>query len=140
MIRTVAHDAPFNVHEGPHILWQPPGAHGMEGVHGYAIQDDVGALWIPVVMGMPPGAGHTSAFLNDVPRDRAIIVPTVTNRQLRDMLVRRGFAPAMVLPPRMPRPSDEGTRATRLAPWNRRIALQLQGVPGGQLTHLDGWI
>lgn len=140
MIRTVQHDAPFKVEDGPHILWQPPNARDMEGVHGYAIQDDVGALWVPVIMGLPPGAGHTGAFLDQLPRDRAVIVPTVTSRQLRDMLVRRGFASAYVLPPKMPRPSDDGTRATRLCPWRRSIAVELQGVPGGELARLDGWI
>jgi hypothetical protein len=132
-MKLVEHDAPFNVHEGPHLI--------VEGVHGYAIQDGPGALWLPVIMGIPAGAGHVGRFLETLPRDRAIIVPTVVSKQLKDMLHRRGFMDAMVLPPSAPVPSNEGTRATRCGPWSRTLAFKV--LQAGSQPHpyeiREGW-
>jgi len=60
---------------------------------GYAMLADDGALWIPlfVVDSDRQGEGLGAAFLDALPTDRDIIIPSVINPVFRDMLERRGF-------------------------------------------------
>ena len=66
-----------------------------EGVLGYAVQADDGAIWIPTITAEKEGDGRVDAFLDRLPRDRAVVFPTVMSTRLRGMLQRRGFEHAI---------------------------------------------
>ncbi len=61
-----------------------------EGVRGYTVEYD-GALYIPVILADVPGRGDVGRYLDSLPHDRIIRVPTVTSDILEGMLRRRGF-------------------------------------------------
>ena len=61
-----------------------------EGVRGYTVEAD-GALYIPVIVAEDPGRGDVGRYLDSLPRDRVVRVPTVTSDVLEGMLRRRGF-------------------------------------------------
>jgi hypothetical protein len=60
------------------------------GVRGYTQEVD-GELWVPVIHAERPGNGAVGRFLDRLPTDRTIVVPTVLSARLAGMLVRRGF-------------------------------------------------
>jgi hypothetical protein len=60
------------------------------GVRGYTVESD-GAVYIPVIIADAPGQGDVGRYLNSLPLDRIIRVPTVTSNVLEGMLKRRGF-------------------------------------------------
>jgi hypothetical protein len=61
------------------------------GVTGYLVEYQ-GHLWLPVITADQPGRGHVGRYLDTLPRDRTIYVPTVMAPRLEEMLRHRGFS------------------------------------------------
>lgn len=61
------------------------------GVHGYAMEDAEGRLYIPVIEAVTEGNGDVGRFLDALPKDRTVRFPTVMSARLAGMLERRGF-------------------------------------------------
>lgn len=61
------------------------------GVRGHAFEEN-GELWITVLVAEVEGAGDVARYLDGLPADRRIVVPTVISGRLAGMLARRGFA------------------------------------------------
>lgn len=57
----------------------------------YAMEDEDGVIYIPVLQVKNPGHGEGGRFLDTLPKDRTIKVPGVINRLLAEMLTRRGY-------------------------------------------------
>jgi hypothetical protein len=64
---------------------------------GYVTLSEDGSLWLPlfVVDFDQRGEGLASTFLDELPKDRRVIVPSVINQTFGEMLVRRGFRVAL---------------------------------------------
>ena len=62
------------------------------GVIGIAREESDG-IWISVIVAESPGRGDVAKFLDALPLDRSIYVPTVIDQKLVQMLERRGFIP-----------------------------------------------
>lgn len=60
------------------------------GVRGYTMES-FGCTYIPVIAATNPDHGDVSRYLDSLPRDHVIKVPTVTSQKLDGMLRRRGF-------------------------------------------------
>lgn len=60
-------------------------------VLGYTIDGDDDSLWIPVIQAADEGAGDVGRYLDTLPHDRRVVVPTVLSSRLAGMLHRRGF-------------------------------------------------
>jgi hypothetical protein len=59
-------------------------------VRGYTVWSK-GALYVPLLIADREGAGDVGRYLDTLPADRTIKVPTVTSPRLRGMLDRRGY-------------------------------------------------
>lgn len=57
----------------------------------YAMEADDGAIYIPVIGVKNPGHGEGGRFLDSLPTDKTIKVPSVLNPILAGMLLRRGY-------------------------------------------------
>lgn len=66
-----------------------------EGVYGYTNEPEDGSLWIPLIQAAQAGSGDVGRYLDSLPRDRKVVVPTVLSSRLAGMLERRGFEPRM---------------------------------------------
>jgi CRISPR/Cas system CMR subunit Cmr4 (Cas7 group RAMP superfamily) len=62
------------------------------GVVGYTTETEE-ALYIPLIYSLEEGQGHVGRFLDALPRDRTVRVPTVLSSRLAGALSRRGFRP-----------------------------------------------
>lgn len=60
------------------------------GVIGYTVEH-AGALYIPMIEAEHAGSGAVGRYLDSLPRDRTVKVPTVISARLAGMLERRGF-------------------------------------------------
>lgn len=60
------------------------------GVRGYTVWSH-GALYIPLMIADREGHGDVGRYLDALPTDRTIKVPTVTSARLLGMLTRRGY-------------------------------------------------
>ena len=68
------------------------------GVRGYKLWSR-GELYVPLIIADRPGNGDVGRFLDALPKDRVVKVPTVTSARLAGMLARRGFAEAAEMTP-----------------------------------------
>ena len=68
------------------------------GVRGYQVWSH-GELYVPLIIADHPGCGDVGRFLDALPKDRVVKVPTVTSGRLAGMLARRGFAEAAEMTP-----------------------------------------
>jgi hypothetical protein len=61
------------------------------GVNGYLFDLGEQGLYIPFIEAQNPGSGDVARYLDNLPRDRRIVFPTVLSPRLLGMLKRRGF-------------------------------------------------
>jgi hypothetical protein len=63
------------------------------GVYGICAEPVPGWLLIPLVIGIPPGEGSVSRYLDALPHDKNVVFTVVLSMKLAGMLLRRGFRP-----------------------------------------------
>jgi hypothetical protein len=96
------------------------------GVYGYAIECERG-LYIPWIAAESEGSGIVGKFLDELPRDRRVVFPTVLSDRLAGMLLRRGFIPSWEASE--DGPVDILVRAAALAPPFPRLRVSEPGEP-----------
>jgi hypothetical protein len=60
------------------------------GVFGYATETDRG-LYVGWIAAEREGSGDVGRYLDQLPRDRRVVFPTILSLRLAGMLLRRGF-------------------------------------------------
>jgi hypothetical protein len=65
-----------------------------EGVRGSAFDLGEQGVYLPLIIAEREGNGDVGRWLDDLPRDRRVVVPNAMNARLVGMLLRRGFTPA----------------------------------------------
>lgn len=61
------------------------------GVVGYAIEEQDGTVYIPLINATQEGSGAVGRFLDTLPKDREFVIPNVVSARLDGMLRRRGW-------------------------------------------------
>jgi len=60
------------------------------GIRGIAFDTPEG-IYIPLIMAENEGDGTVGHFIDELPKDRRVVFPSVISGRLREMLLRRGF-------------------------------------------------
>jgi hypothetical protein len=61
------------------------------GVRGYTIDLGDDGLYLPYAESTEPGQGNFGRWLDSLPTDRRVVIPSVVNPTVVGMLARRGF-------------------------------------------------
>jgi len=63
------------------------------GVMGYTVE--MKELWVPFISATEEGSGSVGRYLDSLPEDISIVIPTVISERLDGMLRRRGYVPEL---------------------------------------------